>query len=121
MLKRYEQLQRNIDDLSENDVVYDFLAALSRSYDPHSEYMSPNDLENFKISMRLSLVGIGAVLRTDDGYAKIVSLVPGGPAELAGQLKPNDRITGVAQGKEEFADVVDMKLDKVVNLIRGKK
>ena len=83
--------------------------------------MSPSDMENFNIQMRLSLVGIGAVLRTDDGYAKIVEVVPGGPADKDGRLKPNDRIAAVAQGKQPFEDVVDMKLDKVVEKIRGAK
>src|SRR5947207_14999 len=71
--------------------------------------------------MGLSLVGIGAMLRTEDGYAKIESLVPGGPAQVDGRLKVGDRITAVAQGSAEFVDVRDMRLDKVVEQIRGKK
>src|SRR5947207_3892147 len=71
--------------------------------------------------MSLSLVGIGAMLRTEDGYAKIESLVPGGPAQVDGRLKVGDRITAVAQGPAEFVDVRDMRLDKVVEMIRGKK
>jgi carboxyl-terminal processing protease len=71
--------------------------------------------------MRLSLVGVGAVLTQDEGYAKIRELVPGGPASRDGRLKVGDRITGVAQGKEEFVDTLDLKLDKVVEMIRGKK
>ena len=83
--------------------------------------MSQRALDNFNIQMGLSLVGIGAVLRSDDGYAKIVELVPGGPADRGGKLKVNDRIAAVAQDEEEFEDVVDMKLDRVVERIRGKK
>ncbi|MFZ0435649.1 MAG: carboxy terminal-processing peptidase [Chthoniobacterales bacterium] len=119
--KRYDQFLKSVNEQSDEDVVKTFLVALAQSYDPHSEYMSPSDMENFNIQMRLSLVGIGAVLRTDDGYAKIVEVVPGGPADKDGRLKPNDRIAAVAQGKQPFEDVVDMKLDKVVEKIRGAK
>ena len=73
-----------------------------------------SDLKNFSINMGLSLVGIGAMLRSEDGYAKIESLVPGGPAQTSGKIKVGDRITAVAQGATEFNDVRDMRLDKVV-------
>ncbi|MEI6321925.1 MAG: carboxy terminal-processing peptidase [bacterium] len=119
--KRYEQALKNVNEQSDEDVIKTFLNALAQSYDPHSDYMSPSDMENFMIQMKLSLVGIGAVLRTDDGYAKIFEVVPGGPADKDGRLKPNDRIAAVAQGKGPFEDVVDMKLDKVVEKIRGDK
>lgn len=119
--KRYDKFLKSVNEQSDEDVIKTFLVALSQSYDPHSEYMSPSDMENFNIQMRLSLVGIGAVLGTDDGYAKIVEVVPGGPADKDGRLKPNDRIAAVAQGEEPFEDVVDMKLDKVVEKIRGAK
>jgi carboxyl-terminal processing protease len=98
-----------------------FLDALAQTYDPHSEYLSKADLKNFSINMGLSLVGIGAMLRTEDGYAKIESLVPGGPAQTDGRLKVGDRITAVAQGPAEYVDVRDMRLDKVVEMIRGRK
>ena len=91
------------------------------SYDPHSEYMSASEMDNFSINMRLSLVGIGAMLRSEDGYSKIIELIPGGPAATEGELKIDDRITAVAQGNDAFVDVMDMKLDKVVDMIRGKK
>jgi carboxyl-terminal processing protease len=119
--KRYNQFLKNVNEQTDEEVIKTFLVALAQSYDPHSEYMSPSDMENFNIQMRLSLVGIGAVLRTDDGYAKIVEVVPGGPADKDGRLKPNDRIAAVAQGKGPYEDVVDMKLDKVVEKIRGAK
>jgi carboxyl-terminal processing protease len=83
--------------------------------------MSPSEMENFQISMKLSLVGIGAVLRSEDGYTKIMEVVPGGPADRDGRLKVGDRILSVGQGNNEFEDVVDMKLDKVVEKIRGAK
>lgn len=119
--KRYDQALRNVREMDRNDVTSTFLKALAQSYDPHSEYMSPSEMENFQISMKLSLVGIGAVLRSEDGYAKIMELVPGGPADLDGRLKVGDRILAVAQGEKEFEDMVDMKLDKVVEKIRGEK
>lgn len=119
--KRYERLLKSLHEESREDQANAFLSALAQSYDPHSDYMSQRALDNFNIQMRLSLVGIGAELRSEDGYAKIMGLIPGGPAERGGQLKVNDRIVAVAQGNNEFEDVVDMKLDRVVELIRGKK
>jgi len=119
--KRYERLARNVHEQDKDEQVKLFLDALAQAYDPHSEYLSKADLKNFSINMGLSLVGIGAMLRTEDGYAKIESLVPGGPAQTDGRLKVGDRITAVAQGNGEFSDVRDMRLDKVVEQIRGKK
>lgn len=119
--RRQDQLLRNINDMDDESVVSAFLGALARSYDPHSEYMSPSDLANFEIEMKKSLEGVGAVLQSEDGYAKVKQIVPGGPADLDGRLKVNDRIVAVAQGDNEFEDVVDMKLDKVVEKIRGKR
>ena len=119
--KRYERLARNVHEQDQEEQVKLFLDALAQTYDPHSEYLSKADLKNFSINMGLSLVGIGAMLRTEDGYAKIESLVPGGPAQTDGRLKVGDRITAVAQGNSEFNDVRDMRLDKVVEQIRGKK
>lgn len=119
--RRYDQALRNVREMSPDDVTSTFLKALAQSYDPHSEYMSPSEMENFQISMKLSLVGIGAVLRSEDGYTKIMEIVPGGPADRDGRLKVGDRILAVGQGQAEFEDVVDMKLDKVVEKIRGAK
>lgn len=119
--RRYDRLLRSTHEMDREYVVKVFLNALALTYDPHSEYLSQSDLENFTINMKLSLFGIGAMLRSEDGYAKISELIPGGPAAMSGKLKVNDRISGVAQGDQPFVDVVDMKLDKVVELIRGKK
>ncbi|MFV0337230.1 MAG: carboxy terminal-processing peptidase [Chthoniobacterales bacterium] len=119
--RRYDQVLRNIHEQEYEDIMNTYLSAVTQAYDPHSSYLSPRDMENFEISMRLSLVGVGAVLRSEDGYAKVVEVVPGGPADKEGSLQANDRIAGVAQGDEEFNDVVGMKLDKVVDQIRGKK
>ncbi|HEX4086411.1 MAG TPA: carboxy terminal-processing peptidase [Chthoniobacteraceae bacterium] len=121
LTRRYNQMLENLNEQTDEDVLRDFLTTLALTYDPHSEYLSKSDLENFKINMDLSLVGIGAVLHSEDGYAKIMELVPGGPAERDGQLKVNDRISAVAQGDGQFVDCVGMKLDKVVDMIRGKK
>ncbi|MEI6032715.1 MAG: carboxy terminal-processing peptidase [Verrucomicrobiae bacterium] len=119
--KRYDQALRNVREMERDDVVNSFLTALALTYDPHSEYMSKEEMENFNIVMKLSLVGVGAVLRSDDGFARVMEVVPGGPADLDGRLKENDRISAVAQGDGEFEDVVGMKLNKVVDKIRGKK
>ena len=119
--RRYDRLARNVHEEDHDEQVKLFLDALAQTYDPHSEYLSKTDLKNFSINMGLSLVGIGAMLRSEDGYAKIESLVVGGPAQSDGRLKVGDRITAVAQGPTEFVDVRDMRLDKVVEMIRGKK
>src|SRR5437868_4075991 len=119
--RRYDRLARNVHEEDREEQMKLFLDALAQTYDPHSEYLSKADLKNFSINMGLSLVGIGAMLRSEDGYAKIESLVPGGPAQTDGRLKVGDRITAVAQGTAEFNDVRDMRLDKVVEQIRGKK
>ncbi len=119
--RRYDRMLRTVHDEDAEEQVKLFLDALAQSYDPHSEYLSQADLKNFSINMGLSLVGIGAMLRSEDGYAKIESLVPGGPAQTSGKVKVGDRITAVAQGAKDFNDVRDMRLDKVVEQIRGKK
>src|SRR6267378_4215676 len=119
--RRYDRLARNIHEEDKDEQMKLYLDALAQAYDPHSEYLSKADMKNFSINMGLSLVGIGAMLRSEDGYAKIESLVPGGPAQTDGRLKVGDRITAVAQGQAEYVDVREMRLDKVVEMIRGKK
>src|ERR1700726_1117058 len=119
--RRYDRIARNVHEEDKDEQVKLYLDALAQTYDPHSEYLSKADFKNFNIQMGLSLVGIGAMLRTEDGYAKIESLVTGGPAQVDGRLKVGDRITAVSQGQSEFVDVRDMRLDKVVEMIRGKK
>jgi carboxyl-terminal processing protease len=119
--RRYDRMLRNVHEEDDEEQVKLYLDALAQAYDPHSEYLSASDLKNFSINMGLSLVGIGAMLRSEDGYAKIESLVAGGPAQSSGRLKVGDRITAVAQGSKDFVDVRDMRLDKVVEQIRGKK
>jgi carboxyl-terminal processing protease len=119
--RRYDQLLKSVEERDDEDLNQLFLNAVAQSYDPHSEYLGRSDLESFEINMRLSLTGIGAELRSDDGYAKVQRLLPGGPAQMSGKMSVGDRIAAVAQGKDGFVDTVDMKLDKVVEMIRGKK
>src|SRR5881275_1490461 len=96
--RRYDRLAKNVHEEDKDEQIKLFLDALAQAYDPHSEYLSKADMKNFSINMGLSLVGIGAMLRSEDGYAKIESLVPGGPAQVDGRLKVGDKITAVAQG-----------------------
>lgn len=119
--KRYERMRRNILEFGSADVQEGFLTKLTQMFDPHSTFFSSDTFEDFNIQMRLSLEGIGAILSEEDGYCTIKELVPGGPANLEGSLKPNDRIVAVAQGEEEAVDIVGMSLRKVVKKIRGDK
>ena len=119
--RRYDQILRNINERDRNDQTELFLNALATSYDPHSEYFGKSQQDSFNIQMKLSLVGIGAVLKSDEGYTKVAELVAGGPADRDGRLKVGDRISAVGQDKDPMVDIVDMKLDKVVEKIRGKK
>ncbi|MCL7941011.1 carboxy terminal-processing peptidase [Halomonas sp. ATCH28] len=119
--QRYEGQLSRLRQTNEEDVFGLFMAAVTGSIDPHSEYLSPRQGESFDIQMRLSLEGIGALLQADGEYVKVSSLVPGGPAERAGALQPADRIVGVGQEGEEIVNVVGMRLDDVVDMIRGPK
>jgi len=119
--KRYRSIRRNWEQTDSDELLEWFLSALTMSFDPHSNYMSPSTLENFTIQMRLELNGIGASLQSQYGETIVKRLVPGGAAEKDGQLKIEDVITGVAQGVDgEFTDIVEMKINDVVQLIRGK-
>lgn len=119
--ERYHGLAKRIKQLDNYDLMELYLSALATSLDPHGAYLSPTTLEDFTISMRLRLEGIGAVLREENGYTVVVEVVPGGAAAKDGRLKPNDKIVGVAQADGKFVDVVDMKLRDVVKMIRGAK
>jgi carboxyl-terminal processing protease len=119
--QRYDRILRSYNEYDGIDVFSTFISALTRVFDPHTDYLAAAQKENFDISMKLSLVGIGAVLRSEDGYARIVSLVPGGPADSDKRLKPDDKIEAVAQGDGPFIEVVGMKLDRLVQMIRGEK
>ncbi|MGP8021780.1 MAG: carboxy terminal-processing peptidase, partial [Limisphaerales bacterium] len=104
-----------------DDILQTYLNALTHAYDPHSDYLNVSHAQDFSINMSLALFGIGAELRSEDGFCTIISLVPGGPAAKSKQIKPQDRIIAVAQGKQSPVDVVDMDLGKVVQMIRGPK
>ena len=120
MTRRYSRLLRTLNSLDGGDVFEIYLGALAHVYDPHSDYMGKPTLDNFAINMNLALFGIGAVLQSEDGYCKVRELRPG-PAMRSNQIKPGDRIVAVAQDDGEAVDVVDWKLSKVVELIRGPK
>ncbi|HNX52564.1 MAG TPA: carboxy terminal-processing peptidase [Pontiellaceae bacterium] len=120
--ERYKQYQLLIDNNFDKETVLQrYLSAFTRSYDPHSEYLSPRGVEDFDINMSLSLVGIGAMLRTEDGMAKITQLIAGGPAELDGRLRAGDKIIAVAQSNAAPVSILYWPLSKAVRLIRGEK
>jgi len=120
--KRYRNNQLLVDQYSPGEELEIFLTAMTQCFDPHSTYMSPHSWEDFEIQMRLSLDGIGAALRADDGFTVVASIVPGGAAAEEGSLKVNDKILGVGQGANgEIEDIFEMKLTDVVRKIRGKR
>lgn len=118
--KRYDnRLHQALQSTSE-DVFQWYMNAVAQAFDPHTAYFSPRNTENFNIQMRLSLEGIGCVLRMEDEQVTVVELVTGGPADLSQQIRPSDKIVAVAQGdKEPWTDVVGWRLDDVVEKIRG--
>jgi carboxyl-terminal processing protease len=120
--KRYDRLRKTMEEFDSEEILQTYLDALAHVYDPHSDYFGPTEAAEFDIKhISLTLTGIGATLQWDDGYTKIVSMVAGGPAAKSKLLKPGDRIVAVAQGDAEAVDVVEMRLNKVVQLIRGKR
>lgn len=120
--QRYDGLARRIQQFAGDDVFQSFMNAFTESLEPHTSYMSPSTSENFDISMKLSLEGIGAVLRSDNEDTVIQSTIPGGPARDSGQVFSGDRILGVAQGLDgPIEDVVGWRLQDVVDKIRGPK
>ena len=121
LMKRVRGLWKDFSQYENDDVVSMFLNSMAAAYDPHSSYLAAQELKNFDISIKLSLEGIGAVLRWDDGYTVVNSIVPGGAAARQGKLKTDDRIIAVAQGEDAFESVIDMRLNNVVKLIRGKR
>ncbi|MGB5132029.1 MAG: carboxy terminal-processing peptidase [Steroidobacteraceae bacterium] len=118
--KRYERVGKRIEQITADDVFETFMNAYSHVYDPHSNYLSPRNSEEYNIAMSLSYEGIGASLQLVDDYVTIMNVLPGGPAAASAQLKAGDRITAVGQGSDgALADVVGWRLDDVVQLIRG--
>ncbi len=123
LLKKRYQNQLNRVHLSKPEDAYQtFMNSVTRAFDPHTQYFSPRNTENFNINMSLSLQGIGAVLQAEDEYTKVVRLVPAGPADKAENLQPADKIVGVGQNYDgDMVDVIGWRLDEVVDLIRGPK
>ncbi len=118
--RRYRNVKRRWHQTDADELLEIYLSSITTSFDPHTSYMSPDTLENFRIVMSLNLDGIGAQLTSEDGYTKLTSIIPGGAADKDGRLKPGDRIIAVGQGTDgEMVDVIDMKLDDVVDMIRG--
>jgi carboxyl-terminal processing protease len=120
--KRYENYVTRIRKLNNEDVFQMFMNAYAMAIEPHTNYLGPRSAENFDISMRLSLEGIGATLQSRDEYTVLRELVPGSPAALSGKLKPGDRVVGVGQGTSgPIVEVLGWRIDDVVALIRGAK
>lgn len=120
--KRYRNQLNQVLKTNNRDVFQSYLATVASTIDPHTSYFSPRDSENFNMSLRLSLQGIGAQLTTDEEYTKVVELIKGGPAERGKDLKAGDRIISIAQGVDgETKDVIGLRLDDVVDQIRGEK
>ena len=119
LLKRYKNQISRLEQTRGEDIFQAYINAFAQTYDPHTNYLSPDNAENFDINMSLSLEGIGAVLQNDNDYVKVVRLVPAGPADKSKQIVPADKIIGVAQGNGEMVDVIGWRLDEVVKLIRG--
>ncbi len=122
LLKRFVNREKSLNRISEDDIFSMYVNSFTSFYDPHTNYMTPKNQEDFEINMYLSLEGIGAILTIKDGITEIVRLIPGGPAEKSGLIKVSDKIVGVASKvSEEVQDVRDWRIDEVVNLIRGPK
>ncbi|MGS2744088.1 carboxy terminal-processing peptidase [Halomonas sp. LS-001] len=120
--QRYKGQLSRVEQTESEDVFGLLMSAVTGTIDPHTSYLSPRQGESFDIQMSLSLEGIGAMLQADGEYVKVSSLVPGGPADQADVLEPADRIVAVGQEDEdELVNVIGMRLDNVVDLIRGPK
>ena len=123
---RYKRFLSSVKDVDDEEIANYFLSAVARAYDPHTDYMSFREMNRFRDGMKNELVGIGALLQAEeDGATKIMGIVIGGPADRDGTLKLNDRVVAVDtlnSGKaEDMTDIMFMKIDKVVDLIRGKE
>ncbi len=121
ILKSNDDWFKRLKEFNRNDRLSVYFNSITGIYDPHTEYYAPKDKANFDISMSGQLEGIGAQLQEKDGYIKVTNIVPGSASWKQGQLKTGDIILKVAQGTNEPVDVVDMRMDDAVMLIRGKK
>jgi carboxyl-terminal processing protease len=121
LTKRYKRAIKRLTQTSSEDVFQTVMQSFARSIEAHTSYLSPRNAERFQMQMNLTFEGIGAVLLSEDDFTVIRSVVPGGPADLSNNIKPEDKIVGVAQDKGEFVDVIGWRLDEVVELIKGPK
>jgi len=120
--KRYRNQLSQVQKTNSKDIFQSYLSSVAKAVDPHTDYYSPRDSENFNMQLSLSLQGIGAQLTSEDEYTKVVELIKGGPAERGNELRAGDRIIAIGQGPDgDFQDVVGMRLDDVVDQIRGEK
>lgn len=117
--ERYERSYKRVTQLTAEDVFEIYMNAVAHNMDPHSSYLSPRQSEEYRIQMSLSYDGIGASLQLDGDYVEVTNIIPGGPAQIDGQLKPEDRITAVGEEGSELVDVIGWRLDDVVQKIRG--
>ena len=120
LIKRYERRFKREIEVSDDEVYSAFLDSFASALDPHSNYLSADVLEDFRIGMSLSLEGIGVALSEQDGYAVAERIIPGGAADKHGVLKEKDKLIAVAEAGEDFVDIIDMPLRDAVSLIRGK-
>jgi carboxyl-terminal processing protease len=121
LTKRYKYAIKRIKQSESEDVFQLVMNSFARVVEPHTSYLSPRNAERFQMEMNLSLEGIGAVLRAEEDYTVIQSVISGGPADLSKGIKPKDRIVGVAQADTDFEDVIGWRLDDVVDKIKGPK
>ena len=119
--RRYNRNLGVWEDREVSDIQETFINAMTHAFDPHSSFLSTHTLESFNSAVKNSFVGIGAQLQDVDGICTIKDILPGGPAERSNELKAEDEILGVAQGDEEFEDVIDMQLQYIVRKIKGPK
>jgi carboxyl-terminal processing protease len=117
--KRYDNLESMLKQIEDAEKLETYLSSLTHCFDPHSSFMSPESNDDFQIQMQLRLQGIGAALRSEDGYTTVAQVVPGGAADKDKRLQVGDKIIGVGQAEGDFTDIVEMKLSRVVRLIRG--
>lgn len=121
LTRRYQRTLRNLKQFESDEVLQLWLDSLGHAYDPHTDFMGKRELDQFAMQMNLRLFGIGATLASEDGYTVIREIRPGTPAEKSKQIKVGDKVVAVAQAKNDFVDVIDEKLTKVVEQIRGPK
>ena len=121
LIKKYKQYITVLTEPDEENVMQQYMSAVTRAYDPHTDYFSPTSKEDFDMEMNLSLFGIGAVLSMDEGALKITEIVPGTPIDLDGRIKEGDKIVGVQQGDGEMEDIMWQPIKKTIRKIRGEK